>query len=74
MTFKQVCLVNNNQIVVTLPPNFENSRQVTVLIDDQVDSRDQKLALLKDALKDPLFLSDISEINSDFDSIDNETN
>lgn len=73
MTFKQVCLVNNNQIVVTLPPNFENSRQVTVLIDDQVDSRDQKLALLKDALKDPLFLSDISEINSDFDSIDNET-
>jgi hypothetical protein len=73
MTFKQVCLVNNNQIVVTLPPNFENSRQVTVLIDDQIDSRDQKLALLKDALKDPLFLSDISEINSDFDSIDNET-
>ena len=73
MTFKQVCLVNNNQIVVTLPPNFENSRQVTVLIDDQVDSREQKLALLKDASKDPLFLSDISEINSDFDSIDNET-
>ena len=73
MTFKQVCQVNNNQIVVTLPPNFENRRQVTVLIDDQVDSREQKLDILKDASKDPLFLSDISEINSDFDSIDNET-
>jgi len=73
MTFKQVCLVNNNQVVVTLPPNFGNRKQVTVLIDDQVDSREQKLALLKDASKDPLFLSDISEINKDFDSIDNET-
>lgn len=73
MTFKQVCLVNNNQVVVTLPPNFGNRKQVTVLIDDQVDSREQKLALLKDASKDPLFLSDVSEINKDFDSIDNET-
>jgi hypothetical protein len=73
MTFKQVCLVNNNQVVVTLPPNFGNRKQVTVLIDDQIDSREQKLALLKDASKDPLFLSDISEINKDFDSIDNET-
>lgn len=73
MTFKQVCLVNNNQVVVTLPPNFVNRKQVTVLIDDQVDSRDQKMALLKDASEDPLFLADIDEINKDFDSIDNET-
>jgi hypothetical protein len=72
MTYKQVCVVNNNQVVVTLPPDFGNKRQVTVLIDDQVDSREQKLALLKDASEDPLFLSDISEINRDFDAIDNE--
>ena len=73
MTFKQVCFVNNNQVVLTLPPNFVNRKQVTVLIDHHVDSREQKLALLKDASKDPLFLSDISEINKDFDSIDRET-
>jgi hypothetical protein len=72
MTYKQVCVVNNNQVVVTLPPDFGNKRQVTVLIDDQVDIREQKLALLKDASEDPLFLSDISEINRDFDAIDNE--
>jgi len=73
MTFKQVCLVNNNQVVVTLPPNFENKKQVTVLINDQVDSREQKLALLKEASQDPLFIADIIEINKDFDSIESET-
>ena len=72
MTYKQVCSVNNNQVVVKLPANFGNNKKVTVLIDDQVDSRDQKLAQLKDALNDPLFIADISEINKDFDSIDNE--
>jgi len=72
MTYKQVCSVDNNQVVVKLPANFGNNKQVTVLIDDQVDSRDQKLAQLKDALNDPLFIADISEINKDFDSIDNE--
>jgi hypothetical protein len=73
MTFKKVCQVNDNQVVVTLPPNFENRKKVTVLIDDQVDTREQKLNLLKDASKDPLFLADISEVNKDFDSIDNDT-
>lgn len=73
MTFRQICSVNNNQVVVTLPPNFGNRKQVTVVIDDQVDSRAQKLAQLKDALKDPLFLEDIMEIHKDFDSIDHET-
>ncbi len=72
MTYKQVCSVDNNQVVVKLPANFGNNKQVTVLIDDQVDSRDQKLAQLKDALNDPLFIADISEIKKDFDSIDSE--
>jgi len=50
-----------------------NKKQVIVLIDDTVDSRYQKLALLKEAANDPLFLADIEEIHKDFDSIDNET-
>lgn len=72
MTFRQICAVNNNQIVVTLPPNFSKNKQVTVVIDDQVDSRALKLAQLKDAAKDPLFLADILEVHKDFDSIDHE--
>lgn len=73
MTFRQICIVKDNQVVIKLPPDFENKKQVTVLIDSIVDSRTQKLAKLKEASKDPLFLADISEIHKDFDSIDNET-
>ena len=73
MTFRQICIVENNQVIITLPPSFENQKQVTVLIDVVVDSKIQKLALLKEAPVDPLFLADIEEINKDFDSIDSET-
>ncbi len=73
MTFRQICTVKDNQIVITLPPNFENKKQVTVVIDDVVDSRTQKLAQLREASIDPLFLADVEEIHKDFDSIDNET-
>jgi molybdopterin biosynthesis enzyme MoaB len=73
MTFRQICIVENNQVIITLPPSFENQKQVTVVIDAVVDSKIQKLALLKEASVDPLFLADIEEINKDFDSIDSET-
>jgi uncharacterized protein (DUF427 family) len=65
--------VKNNQVVITLPSNFENQKQVTVVIDDVIDSKTQKLAKLREASIDPLFLADIEEIHRDFDSIDNET-
>jgi hypothetical protein len=64
MTFRQVCKVNNNQVVVNLPPDFVNRQQVTVVIDDIIDTRAQKLEQLKAALNDPLFLADIKEIHS----------
>ncbi len=73
MTFKQICKVVNNQVIVTLPQNFESTTQVTVVIDDQVDKRGLKLDKLKKAANDPLFIADIMEIQKDFDSIDNET-
>lgn len=63
MTFKIVCPVKNNQVIVTLPPDFSNRKQVTIYVDDQVDSRFQKLEALKNASNDPLFLADIKEIN-----------
>ena len=73
MTYKQVCNVNNNQVIITLPADFKGKKQVTVVVDDLVDARIQKLAMLKNASKDPLFLADIAEIQQDFDNIDNET-
>jgi len=68
MTYKIICPVNDNQIILTLPPDFSNKKQVTVYVDDQVDSRSQKLEFLKMASKDPLFLADIKEIQQDFDN------
>ena len=73
MTYRQVCSVNNNQVIVILPAGFSDKKQVTVMIDDQVDTKAQKLEELKKAVNDPLFLADVKEIHQDFDSIDSET-
>ena len=60
MTYKQVCKVTNKQ-------------QVTVVIDDVIDTKAQKLEQLKAVLNDPLFLADIKEVQNDFDAVDHET-
>ena len=73
MTYKIICPVKNNQVIVTLPPDFTDKKQVTIYVDDHVDVRSQKLESLKMASNDPLFLADIQEIKDDFDSIDHET-
>ena len=73
MTYRLVCPVNNNQVIVTLPTDFNGKKQITVILDDQVDTKAQKLEQLKSASSDPLFLADINEIHKDFDLIDHET-
>lgn len=73
MTYRQVCKVTNNQVVINLPPSFVNKPEVTVVIDDVTDTKTQKLEQLQAALNDPLFLADIKEVQNDFDSIDHET-
>jgi hypothetical protein len=60
MTYKQVCKVTKKQ-------------QVTVVIEDVIDTKAQKLEQLKAALNDPLFLADIKEVQNDFDAVDHET-
>ena len=60
MSDKQVCKVTNNQ-------------QVTVVIEDVIDTKAQKLEQLKAVLNDPLFLADIKEVQNDFDAVDHET-
>ena len=60
MSDKQGCKVTNKQ-------------QVTVVIEDVIDTKAQKLEQLKAALNDPLFLADIKEVQNDFDAVDHET-
>lgn len=73
MTYKVVCPVKDNQVILTLPPDFKNRKEVTVFIDDQVDTKVLKLEALLVASNDPLFLTDIKEVQEDFNLIDHET-
>ena len=71
MTHIQLYKVTDTQLVITLPPAFKN-KQVRVTIDDKIADND-KLAMMKLAAKDPLFLSDMKEVNDDFEGIEHET-
>jgi hypothetical protein len=67
MTYKKTYdIQKNNQIVIDLPERFRSKKKVRVTIEDIDETREEKISLLKKAASDPIFLSDISEINSDF--------
>jgi hypothetical protein len=67
MTFEKTYDVQkNNQIVINLPVRFQSEKKVRVTIEDIDENREEKIALLKKAAVDPIFLSDIAEIESDF--------
>lgn len=73
MTFEKTCEVQkDNKIILTLPERFKSKKKVRVIIEDIDDSRIEKIKLLKKAAKDPLFLSDINDIISDFQDSDHE--
>jgi len=73
MTFEKTYDVQkNNQLIINLPERFKSKKRVRVIIEDIDENRDIKIALLKKASTDPLFLSDIAETVSDFENSDNE--
>jgi polynucleotide 5'-kinase involved in rRNA processing len=74
MTFEKTYEIQkDNQLIIQLPDSFKSKKRVKVIIEDIDESRKERIELLKKASKDPLFLSDINEINSDFKDSDNET-
>ena len=73
MTFKKTFDVQkNNQLVIDLPDRFRSKKKVRVTIEDIDENRDEKISLLKRAANDPIFLSDIAEVDSDFSYSDSE--
>ena len=73
MTFEKTYEVQkDNRIIIKLPERIKSKKRVKVIIEDVDDSRQEKIQLLRKASKDPLFLSDINEVNSDFADSDNE--
>ncbi len=73
MTFEKTYEVQkDNRLIIILPERFKSKKRVKVIIEDIDEPRQEKIELLKKATKDPLFLSDINEITSDFRDSDNE--
>jgi len=73
MTFeKRYNVQGNNQLVINLPERFKSRKRVRVIIEDIDENRDAKIEMLKKASTDPIFLSDIIEISSDFEISDSE--
>jgi hypothetical protein len=64
MTFERTYEIQNNQLIITLPNSFRNKKRVRVIVEDVDQHHSDKINLLKKASTDPLFLSDINEINS----------
>lgn len=74
MTFKQIVEVpKNHRLVINIPSTFPEKHKVIVVVDDITETNERKLALLKKAANDPLYLSDMEEVNQDFDPLDSET-
>lgn len=73
MTFEKTYEVQkDNRLIIKLPERFKSRKRVKVVIQDIDDDRQEKIELLRKALKDPLFLSDINEITTDFEDSDSE--
>ena len=74
MTFERTYeLKDNNQLIIRLPDRFKSKKRVRVIIEDIDEDNKSKLESLKRAAKDPLFLSDVQEIQDDFQYSDKET-
>ena len=65
MTVKQVYNTENKeQLLINLPESFRKKRRVLVVLDDSVDTRADKLEVMKGAKNDPLLQADIQEITN----------
>ncbi len=71
MTHSRLYKVTDTKLVIELPPGFRN-KEVLVTVDDHPATGNDKIALMKQAAKDPLFLSDMNEVNEDFEGVEHD--
>jgi len=73
MIVKQVYKTENkSQLMINIPENFRSKKHILVMLDDSIDSKTEKLDLMKMAATDPLFIADIDAVSKDFSNIDAE--
>ena len=72
MTYSQIYKISDTKLIITLPAGFQN-KEVLVTVADVANSNTDKKAMMKLAASDPLYLSDLKEVNDDFEAIEHET-
>jgi hypothetical protein len=73
MSFKEIHDVpKNHQLTINLPESFPSKQKVIVTVEEVPLSKKDKLKMMKRAASDPLYISDMKEVNNDFDQINNE--
>jgi hypothetical protein len=72
MTLRQIYTVKNNRLTIDLPVGMKNRKRVLVTVEDVVGGRDEKLLMMAEAAKDPLYLADLEEVNDDFKDIESD--
>ena len=73
MIVKQIYKTGNeSQLLINIPENFRDKRHILVLLDDSIDTKADKMDLMKLASNDPLFLADIETVFNDFRNVDSE--
>ncbi|MBD0289165.1 MAG: hypothetical protein ICV79_27660 [Flavisolibacter sp.] len=62
----------NGQLVIQLPSSLKNKKRVKLIIDEIDEALENKIALLNKASQDKDFLSDLEEVNNDFEFIEKD--
>lgn len=65
----------NHKIVIDVPESIHENQMMEVILlckEMPKDDKTNKIMQLKNSQYDPLFLSDLQEINDDFNSLDKE--
>jgi hypothetical protein len=74
MTLRKIIeITNSHQLVISLPKGFHDKKKVLVTIDEIPESRSKKMDEMLAASKDPMYLTDMQEVNNDFDHLAGET-
>lgn len=72
MTFEKTYELKNNELTIKLPKKFKSIKRVRVIVEELESVREQKLKLLRKAVTDSMFNTDIEEIKEDFRFSDKE--
>jgi hypothetical protein len=74
MTLRKIVEIpQSHQLVINLPEGFQAKGKVLVTIDDIPETTSKKMDAMLAASKDPMYLSDMQEVNKDFDHLAGET-